>query len=61
MRQTVKGQGHGRSRVEFDIDYTLPGGILATVMDHLLLERANEHEAERSLQNLKHLVESTSE
>lgn len=57
MRQAVIQTPKG-SRVEFDIDYRLPGGFLAQAMDRLLVERQNEQESERSLHNLKQLVES---
>jgi uncharacterized membrane protein len=58
MRQTVTPVSvSDGSRVEITIDYELPGGLLAQVMDRLLLERRNDEEAERSLQNLKALVE----
>jgi uncharacterized membrane protein len=60
MRQSVSATPEG-SHVTFEIDYQLPGGFLGEAMDRILVERQNEEEAERSLQNLKRLVESESE
>jgi uncharacterized membrane protein len=59
MRQTVEVTPMG-SQVALDIDYRLPGGSLVQALDRILFERQNEHEAERSLQNLKRLVERES-
>jgi uncharacterized membrane protein len=59
MRQTVASLEGERSRVELEVDYTLPGGILTALIDRLGVEQANEREAERSLQQLKHVIESS--
>ena len=58
LRQTIIPIGDG-SRVEMEVDYDLPGGLLGDIADHVFVERHNEGEAERSLENLKRLVEST--
>lgn len=57
MTQRVSPTNTG-SRVELEIDYDLPGGILGDVLDKTFVERRNEREAETSLQNLKDLLES---
>jgi uncharacterized membrane protein len=57
MRQTVTEAGDG-SRVEIDIEYDLPGGVLGEAVDRLYAERRNEREAEHTLENLKQLLES---
>lgn len=56
MTQTVKPH-NGGSRVELDIDYDLPGGFLGALVDKAVVEAQNEREAERSLQNLKELLD----
>ena len=56
MRQTVIAVD-GRSRVELQIDYQLPGGFIGELIDRAYVEGHNEREAERSLQNLKGLLE----
>ncbi|MBW3613832.1 MAG: SRPBCC family protein [Actinobacteria bacterium] len=57
MAQQVRGEG-GRSRVELDLDYELPGGLAGELVDRAYAERRNEREAEHSLQNLKDLLEA---
>lgn len=56
LRQQVAPSGDG-SRVEFDLDYDLPGGFLGEALDRVYVERRNEREVEHSLQNLKDLLE----
>jgi carbon monoxide dehydrogenase subunit G len=56
LRQHVAPSGEG-SRVEFDVDYDLPGGFLGEALDRVYVERRNEREVEHSLQNLKDLLE----
>ena len=56
MRQTVAPAGGG-SRVELQIDYDLPGGVLGDLADLVYVERRNTRDAEHSLQNLKDLLE----
>lgn len=56
MRQRVMSAPEG-SRVEIDVDYDLPGGVLGDLVDKLYVERRNEREMEYSLHNLKELVE----
>ncbi len=58
LRQTIIPLGDG-SRVQMEVDYDLPGGLLGDIADHVFVERHNEGEAERSLENLKRLVERT--
>lgn len=57
MAQQVRGEG-GRSRVELDLDYELPGGFAGEFVDRAYAERRNEREAEHSLHNLKDLLEA---
>ncbi len=57
MRQMVSAR-EGGSRVELEIDYELPGGLLGELVDRAYVERRNEREAEHSLQNLKELLEA---
>lgn len=56
MRQRVHPAEAG-SRVELEVQYDLPGGVLGDVVDKLYVERRNEREAEHSLHNLKELIE----
>ena len=56
MRQTVIPVDRG-SRVELQIDYELPGGFIGELIDRAYVEGHNEREAERSLENLKRLLE----
>ncbi len=56
LRQQVAPSDQG-SRVEFDIDYDLPGAFLGAALDRVYVERRNEREVEHSLQNLKDLLE----
>ncbi|MBA2627494.1 MAG: SRPBCC family protein [Gemmatimonadales bacterium] len=55
MKQTVAPRDGG-SRVQLEIDYELPGGFVGDVLEHIV-EGQNEREAERSLQNLKELLD----
>ena len=56
MRQTVEPSDRG-SRVALELDYELPGGWLGELLDRRVVEQHNEREADRSLQQLKHLLE----
>ncbi len=56
LRQQVAPSDQG-SRVEFDVDYDLPGRFLGEALDRVFVERRNEREVEHSLQNLKDLLE----
>lgn len=56
MKQTVIAAGGG-SRVELELDYDVPGGLLGEVADRAYLERRNQREVEHSLHNLKDLLE----
>jgi uncharacterized protein YndB with AHSA1/START domain len=58
MAQSIRPTDGG-STVEFHIDYHLPGGLLGGVVDLLLARRRSEGEAERSLGNLKQLLEGS--
>lgn len=60
MTQTVTPDAAG-SKVTFEVDYDLPGGLLGQAVDRAFVERRNEQEAERSLENLKRLLESPEE
>ena len=57
MSQTVTLLDGGRSRVEIDLDYEVPGGILGQIADKLVFEGQNEKEADASLANLKRILE----
>lgn len=60
LRMTQQVQPvEGGSRVEFDIDYELPGGFLGDWLDQGYVQRRNEREAEHCLQNLKDVVEAS--
>lgn len=56
MRQTVVPRDGG-SRVELELDYELPGGWLAELLDRTVVDAQNEREAEQSLERLKTLAE----
>lgn len=58
MRQRVLDAGDGGSRVELEVDYDLPYGFLGEALDRALVERRNQGVLERSLRNLKELVEA---
>lgn len=58
MKQRVLDAGAGGSRVELEVDYELPYGLLGEAVDRALVERRNQGVMERSLQNLKDLVEA---
>ncbi len=45
------------SRLTFITEYEVPGSFLGAIVDKLLVERTNEANAEKSLQNIKRLVE----
>jgi uncharacterized membrane protein len=57
MKQTVVPTDSG-CRVEVELDYELPGGLLGALADRAYLERRNEREAEDSLHNLKDMLEA---
>ncbi len=59
MRQRVMPEGTG-SRLELEVEYDLPGGVLGDLVDKLYVEQRNERETEHSLHNLKELVEGRS-
>jgi uncharacterized protein YndB with AHSA1/START domain len=58
MTQRVLDAGDGGSRVELQVDYDLPYGFLGEALDRAVVERRNQVVVERSLQNLKELVEA---
>jgi len=60
MKQMVEPKGEG-SDVTFDIDYELPGGFIGRVVDHAVAQGQAEREVERSLLNLRLLLERTDE
>jgi uncharacterized protein YndB with AHSA1/START domain len=57
MVQTVE-QSAGGSRVDVELDYELPGGLVGELFDSAYAERRNERELEHSLHNLKELLEA---
>ncbi len=56
MTFTLEPRGNSTS-VEIDVDYEMSGGVLGKAVDKLLVERMNEKNAERMLENLKMLME----
>ena len=58
MTFSLEPQGDA-TKFTWRIDYTMKGGILGKAIDSLLVERMNEKNAERSLENLKMLCEAT--
>jgi carbon monoxide dehydrogenase subunit G len=52
----LKPEG-GSTRTHLTIDYEMKGGILGKAMNALLVERMNEKNAERMLENLKMVAE----
>ena len=58
MKQRVLDAGDGASRVELEVDYDLPYGFLGEALDKVVVEHRNQAVVERSLQNLKDLVEA---
>jgi uncharacterized membrane protein len=59
MVQRVHDTGGG-SRVDFELDYELPGGIVGEWVDAGFAQRRNERELEHSVHNLKELLEGSS-
>jgi coenzyme Q-binding protein COQ10 len=51
----VEDQG---TRVTATFEYEMPGGVLGKVADKLVVERMNNENLEKSLENLKKLAES---
>ena len=49
----------GSTQMNLRIDYEMKGGILGKAMDTLLVERMNQKNAERMLENLKMLSEAS--
>ena len=56
MRQTVEPVAAG-SRVALEVDYDLPGGPIGEALDRVVVHSENEGEAERSLEQLRRLLE----
>lgn len=55
MTQRVQSEGGG-SRVELEVDYELPGGLIGSLAAHAL-EAENERAADESLDNLRRLLD----
>ena len=55
---TLRPQSNA-TRATWRFDYTMKGGILGKAVNALLVERINEKNAERGLENLKMLCEAT--
>jgi uncharacterized membrane protein len=55
---TLEPLGERRTRVTARIEYVLPGGALGRAANALLVERMNEKNAERLLENLKLVAEA---
>jgi uncharacterized protein YndB with AHSA1/START domain len=58
MKQRVLDAGDGGSRVELEVDYDLPYGLLGEALDKVVVEHRNQALVERSLRNLKELAEA---
>ena len=56
MDWSLESQGGG-TRLNLVIDYTMRGGIIGKALNALMVERMNEKNAERMLENLKMLSE----
>jgi uncharacterized membrane protein len=57
MVQSVEEAADG-CRVDVELDYELPGGLVGELFDSAYAERRNERELEHSLHNLKELLEA---
>jgi uncharacterized protein YndB with AHSA1/START domain len=57
MRQHVTADGDG-SRLDLEVEYELPAGVLGQAVDRLSVQRRNEPEAEHTLDKLKDLLEN---
>ena len=58
LTETITPTGDG-CRVDFEVDYDLPLGILGEIADKLIVEKKNEDTAEQILTKLKALCEGT--
>ena len=56
LTNTYERQGNG-TKVTWRMEYTMKAGILGKAVNRLLVERMNEKNMERSLENLKMLCE----
>jgi len=56
-RMTFAPEGEG-TRVSMRFEYEMPGGGVGKLFDRLVVERMNAQNLERSLENLKRLLES---
>jgi uncharacterized membrane protein len=56
-RMTFEPEGEG-TRVTMTFEYEMPGGGVGKLFDRLVVERMNAQNLERSLENLKRLLES---
>ena len=56
-RMTFAPEGEG-TRVTMSFEYEMPGGGVGKLFDRLVVERINAQNLERSLKNLKGLLES---
>jgi uncharacterized membrane protein len=56
-RMTFAPEGEG-TRVTMRFEYEMPGGGVGKLFDRLVVERMNAQNLERSLENLKRLLES---
>lgn len=57
MRQHVERTGDG-GRLHLEVEYALPGGAFGDVVDRLYARRRIRTDAERTLENLRELLES---
>ena len=56
MIQRIRSS-EGGSKVDLEVDYELPGGLVGDVLDRAFVKRRTQRDAERSLRRLKHLLE----
>lgn len=57
MSYTLEPEANA-TKVTFDVDYEMSGGVLGRAVNKLLVERMNEKNAERMLENLKMMMET---
>ena len=54
----ILAQAGDTTQLNWEIDYTMRGGILGKVADTLLVERMNDRNSQRSMEDIKLLCES---
>lgn len=59
IRYQLTPDGDSATRFEYTNEFTAPGGVLGTVASRVIVGAASEHEAEKSLERLKALLEQS--